>query len=225
MLEGRAKGDSQIKQDVLQELKWDTRVEETHVGVEVDNGVVTLTGTVSSYAKRLAARDAAHRVKGVLDVADNIQVRVPGTPGHTDTEIGQAVRRALEWDVFVQAHRIQSTVTDGSVTLAGTVEFWSQRDEAARVVRRLAGVRGVTNDIDVKPPSIAPREVQQAIEQALDRRAERAANRIQVMLTDSKVILSGQVGSWQEKQTAMRAAGHAPGVRQVIDKLVIEPSL
>src|SRR5262245_26051214 len=104
------KSDSQIQQEVLQELKWDTRVEETEVGVEVDQGVVTLTGTVSSYAKRLAAQEAAHRVIGVLDVANDIQVKVPGGLTRTDTEIAQAVRRALEWDIWVPDGRIQSTI-------------------------------------------------------------------------------------------------------------------
>ena len=113
------KSDKHIHQDVLRELRWDSRVEETEVGVEVDQGVVTLTGTVASYAKKLAAQDAAHRVTGVLDVANDIRVRMPGSPGHTDTEIAQAVRHALKWDALVPHTRIMSTVEDGWVTLEG----------------------------------------------------------------------------------------------------------
>ncbi len=104
------KTDAEIQQDMLREFKWDTRVEETDVGVEVDSGVVTLTGTVSSWAKRMAAQEAAHRVVGVLDVANDIRVKAQGSPGRTDTEIAQAVRRALEWDVFVPEKSLQSTV-------------------------------------------------------------------------------------------------------------------
>ena len=115
------KTDSQIQQDVLRELKWDTRVEETDVGVEVDRAVVTLTGTVSSYAKRMAAQEAAHRVAGVLDVVNDIQVHLPGSLARTDTEIAQAVRHALEWDVVVPDTQIRSTVSDGWVTLEGDV--------------------------------------------------------------------------------------------------------
>ena len=113
----RTKSDSEIQQDVLGELKWDTRVEETGIGVTVYNGVVTLTGIVSSYGKRMAAQEAAHRVAGVLDVANDLQVRIPDGLGRTDSEIAQAIRHALEWDIWIPADRIQSTVSDGWVTL------------------------------------------------------------------------------------------------------------
>ena len=116
------KSDAQIHQDVLRELRWDSRVDETEVGVEVDQGVVTLTGTVASYAEKLAAQEAAHRVTGVLDVANDIRVKMPGSEGRTDTEIAQAVRHALAWNVLVPETRITSTVTDGWVTLDGSVE-------------------------------------------------------------------------------------------------------
>src|ERR1700675_3922900 len=111
------KTDTQIHHDVLEELKWDSRVDETEVGLQVASGVVTLTGTVTSWAKRVAAQEAAHRVIGVLDVANDLRVKVPGGLTRTDTEIAQAVRRALEWDVFVPEEKITSTVADGFVTL------------------------------------------------------------------------------------------------------------
>ena len=130
------KTDAEIQQAVLKEFKWDPRVEETDVGVEVDQGVVTLTGTVSSYAKRLAAQEASHRVAGVHDVANDIAVKVPGGLARTDTEIAQAVRRALEWDELVPQERITSTVTDGRVTLEGAVDFAYQSDDAARTIHR-----------------------------------------------------------------------------------------
>ena len=144
------KTDTEIQQDVLRELKWDTRVEETDVGVEVDAGVVTLTGTVSSWGKRHAAAEAAHRVRGVLDVANNIVVKLPGTPGRTDTEVAHAVRNALAWDVFVPDTQIRSTVSDGVVMLDGEVDTWAQAEDAERAVRNLDGVRAVMSLISAK---------------------------------------------------------------------------
>ena len=146
------KSDSEIQQDVLRELKWDTRVEETDVGVEVDDGVVTLSGTVSSWGKRHAAAEAAHRVRGVLDVANDIVVKTPGSPGRTDTEVARAVRNALAWDVFVPDQRIRSTVSDGVVTLDGDVDTQAEVEDAERAVRNLAGVRAVMSLIEVKGP-------------------------------------------------------------------------
>ena len=145
------KSDTQIHHDVLEELKWDSRVDETEVGVQVAGGVVALTGTVTSWAKRVAAQEAARRVIGVLDVANDIAVKVPDGFMRSDTEIAQAVRQALEWDVFVPNERITSTVTDGWVTLEGPVERGSQRDDAERAVRNLTGVKMVVNKITVTP--------------------------------------------------------------------------
>ena len=172
------KTDTQIHYDVLEELKWDSRVDETEVGVQVAAGVVTLTGTVTSWAKRVAAQEAARRVAGVLDVANDINVKVPGGLGRSDTEIAQAVRQALEWDVFVPNEKITSTVTDGWVTLEGPVERWSQRDDAERAVRNLTGVKMVVNKITVTPAKPVVGDVRKAIEQALERRAEREARQI-----------------------------------------------
>jgi osmotically-inducible protein OsmY len=218
------KSDSQIQQDVLRELKWDTRVEETDVGVEVDKGVVTLTGTVGNDAKRLAAQQAAHRVAGVLDVANDIKVHIPGTLTRTDTEIAQAVRTAIEWSAYVPHERIQSTVVDGWVTLEGEVTFWGQREEAGRVVRRLQSVRGVTNNIKVTwTPRVDPDALRQEIEEALERQAEREARAIKVEVHDGTVRLTGTVRSWREKRAAVGAISHAPGVRSVDDNLRIEP--
>jgi osmotically-inducible protein OsmY len=220
-----AKTDSQIQQDVLRELSWDPRVEETEVGVEVDGGVVTLTGTVSSWAKRVAAQDAAHRVAGVLDVANDIQVRVPGDLVRTDTEIAQAVRRALEWDALVPDKRIKSTVSNGWVTLEGNVDTWTEREDADRAVQNLIGVHGVTDKMTVlSPRPVQTERVREAIEEALERRAEREAKRIRVEVTAAGTVsLTGQVRSWAEKRATLAAARFAPGVRSVEDRLEINP--
>jgi osmotically-inducible protein OsmY len=216
-----AKSDPQIQQDVLRELKWDPRVEETEVGVEVDRGVVTLTGTVSSWAKKVAAEEAAHRVHGVLDVANDIVVKIPGGMPLTDTEIAQAVRRALDWDVFVPEEQITSTVSNGWVTLAGTVDLWSDRESAERAIRNLQGVRGVTNTITVTPSTVSSLDVRMAIEEALERRAEREAKKIEVHVTDGAVRLTGTVQSWQDKEAVASAARFTPGVRSVDNQLRI----
>ena len=217
------KTDSQIHHDVLEELKWDSRVDETEVGVEVDDGVVTLTGTVPSWAKRLAAQEATRRVVGVLDVANDIEVKVPGGVGRTDTEIAQAARHALEWDVFVPHERIRSTVSGGWVTLEGELARWSQREDAARAVRNLTGVKGVINNITLTAPRPDTEDVRKAIEQALERRAEREARRIRVDVLDGAVTLTGSVHTWAERKSVLAAARFTPGVRSVDDRLRVEP--
>jgi osmotically-inducible protein OsmY len=212
-----------IHKGVLAELSWDTRVDETDVGVEVDDGVVTLTGHVESYAKRVAAEDAAHRVPGVRDVANDIVVHVPGGFSRTDTEIAHAVRRALEADVFIAEDNIETTVSNGWVTLKGEVDFWRERQDAERSILRLAGVRGVTNAITVRERTVHPDTVRTTIEEALERRAEREAERIQVSVDEGVVTLSGRVRSWAEKRAVLGAVGHAPGVRSVVDRLAVAP--
>ena len=223
MLETIRKSDMTIPQDVMRELRWDTRIGPTEVGVEVDNWVVTLTGTVESFAKKHAATEAAHRVAGVLDVANDIKVHLAGSPGKTDTEIARAVRSALEWDAFVPDQRIRSNVSDGWVTLEGEVEFLREREDAGRVVRRLGGVKGVWNQITIKPSKADPKAIRKLIEDALERRAEREAEQIGVAIEDETVTLSGKVNSWLEKDAIVGVIGHAPGVRMVNDKLRIEP--
>jgi osmotically-inducible protein OsmY len=216
------RGDSEIKRDVLQELKWDSRVEETEVGVEVHRGVVTLTGTVSSYGKRMAAQEAAHRVAGVLDVANDIQVKRPSSLEITDTDIAQAVRHALEWDVQIPHERIRSTVSNGWVTLEGNVDLLREREDAERAVRYLKGVTGVQNLIQVCPKTVEPQQVQQMIEEVLARRAAREAERIHVTVGNGDVTISGRVRSFAERRAILGAISHAPGVHTVKDHLLIE---
>jgi osmotically-inducible protein OsmY len=216
------KSDAEIQQAVLRELSWDTRVKETDVGVEVDAGVVTLTGTVSSWGKRLAAQQAAHRVAGVLDVANDITVVLEGSAIRTDTDIAHAVRHALLWDDFVPEHRIHSTVSNGMVTLEGEVDFGSEREDAERAVRNLAGVRWVTNNILVKPPEVRPEDVRKTIENALERQVEKEARQLRVDVQDGRITLTGKVSSWAEKSAALAAARGTPGVHSVDDRLFIE---
>ena len=217
------KTDQEIQQDVFRELRWDSRVDQTEIGVEVDNGIVTLTGTVDSYGKKMAAWEVAHRVIGVLDVADDIQVKISGTLKRTDTEIAQAVRRTLEWDVFVPDQQIRSTVSDGRVTLEGQVNSLAQKRNAERAVRALSGVRAVTEKITVILTNADPNQLRKAIEEALERRAEREADRIRVRVEDGTVTLEGPVRTWHEKDAVLGTVSHAPGVREVIDHLSVSP--
>jgi osmotically-inducible protein OsmY len=214
--------DSEIQKHVLQELKWDPRVSETEVGVQVKAGVVTLTGTISSLGKKVAAVEAAHRVRGVLDVADELEVAPAGAGAPRDTDLAQAVREALRWNVFVDETAIRSTVSGGWVTLEGEVSDWFQRDAAVRAVRDLAGVRGLTNLMTVKRPKVDATTVRSAIDSALARQADQEAKRIAVAVKNGVVKLTGTVRSWSEKRTVERAAGFSPGVLRVENELVID---
>jgi osmotically-inducible protein OsmY len=213
--------DAQIQTDVLAELKWEPRVQPNEIGVTVKDGVVTLTGWVDSYTKKSAAEDATHRVRGVKAVANNIEIRLPSSAERTDADIAAAAVRALEWDAGVSVDKLDVTVSKGWVTLKGDVEWQYQKQDAERAVRRLAGVKGVSNLVLVRL-RVTPSELKRQIEQALVRTAELDAKRITVDVDGSKVILKGTVRSWAEKKEAERQAWLAPGVTSVDNRIMIE---
>lgn len=221
MLERRS--DKDLKQRILRELRWDSRLIWPSINVEVNEAIATLTGSVSSYAQKVAAQEAAHRVAGVLDVANDIEVNPPGDHVRSDTEIARAVRSALEWDALVPDEQIQSTVSDGWVTLAGEVNNGRERADAERVIRRLTGVIGVNNQITVRKQAVNEYELRAEIEDALETRADREVERLRIEINDGAVDLWGRVHSWQERRAVLGAISHAPGVTQVRDHLRIDP--
>lgn len=210
-----------LRQQVLEELDWEPKLGTSQVDATIsDHGVVTLTGLVTSYAEKVAAERAARRVRGVHAVVNDVDIKLPMTHERSDPAIAEAVVRALEWDVLVP-HDVEVRVSDGWVRLSGTVDWNYQRTAAADAVQFLAGVKGITNLIAVKPHVLVP-DVRARIETALRRNAEVGAHRITVHLRDATVTLRGHVQSWAERAAAEAAAWAAPGVTTVENELEID---
>ena len=217
------KTDSELQQDVMAQLKWEPTIRAAEIGVGVKNGAVTLTGVVDSYAKKWAAERAARRVSGVKAVGEDIKVSLPGSYKRTDEDIARSAKNAIDWNVSVPRDRVKVMVQNSWITLSGDVDWYYQKEEAADVVRHLTGVLGVTNSITIKPPvpTVKAFEVKNDIEEALRRNARLRldAEKIQVEISGSKVILRGSVGSWADYDEAGYAAYCAPGVSEVENNL------
>jgi len=213
--------DIELRQLVLDELDFDPRVNAAHIGVSADNGVVTLTGHVGSYAEKLAAEQAARRVKGVHALAEEIEVRFPSDKKTADDEIAARALSILRWSAVLPPDAIQVKVQHGWVSLSGEVEWQFQRRAAESAVRKLSGVVGVVNSLTIRP-RVQASDVKRKIEDALKRNAEIHARGIRVSVLDGgHVTLDGQVQDWRERDAVERAAWSAPGVVRIDDHLTV----
>lgn len=216
------RADEDVKRDVEQELRWDPDIDATDIAVTVRNGVVTLTGFVRSYSQKYQAETDAKRVAGVVAVANDLEVRLPSADQRPDPEIARDAVASLRNELPYSWEQIKVIVKNGWVTLEGDVEWNYQRERAEVAVRRVRGVKGISNLIKLKP-KVEPTEVKKKIEEALKRIAELDANRILVEASGSEIVLRGTVRSWAERQEAERAAWAAPGVTKVDNRIVISP--
>jgi osmotically-inducible protein OsmY len=213
--------DKQLQEEVMRELEWDPEIDATHVGVSVENGAVTLTGHVSTYSERLAAVRAAERVYGVKVVADELEVKLPGSISPDDTDIAEAIAQVLKWNTLVP-DTVEAEVRQGWVTLRGDVDWTYERHAAERAVRDVRGVKGVTNLITVKPRA-KPTDIEQRIAEAINRAANMDARQIWVTTSNGTAVLHGSVHSLYEKKLAEREAASAPGVSNVDNRIVVVP--
>ena len=211
--------DSQLQQDVLDELDFEPSVSAAQIGVTAKNGVITLSGHAGSFAEKIAAEEAARRVNGVHAIAQEIEVRYPSDKKTADDEIAARALSIMKWNAVVPYDKVQVKVQDGWVTLLGEVEWQFQRAAAESGIRRLSGVAGILNEITLKPRP-EPVDVKHKIEEALRRSAEVEAKSIQVTsLGDGKIALEGKVHDWQERDAVKRAAWSTAGVSAIEDRL------
>jgi osmotically-inducible protein OsmY len=215
------KTDAQLKQDVVDELKWDPAVDQTKIGVAVTEGAATLSGYVSNYAEKVAAKAAARRVDGVHAVVDKIDVQVASRHRASDEGLAERISHVLTWNVSASGKSIKAEVKNGIVTLIGEVDWHYQRANVLQNIEHVAGVIGVIDLVKIRPRASAG-DVQEWISAALKRHADIEASRVSVTIANGTVTLSGEVESLAEMDRVERAAWAAPGIIEVVDNLRVK---
>jgi osmotically-inducible protein OsmY len=214
------KTDSQLQKDVMAELHWESSVHAAEIGVEVKDGVVTLSGEVSTHAEKWNAERAAQRVAGLMALAVDLKVKLPQSGIRSDSDIARSARNVLEWTSAVQPDSVEIMVENGWITLTGEVAWKFQKQAAADAVRFLSGVVGVSDEISIAP-SVKASVVKADIEASIRRGAIEDGKRITVGVSGHAVTLSGPIRSWAERDLATQSAWNSPGVRQVIDEMTL----
>jgi osmotically-inducible protein OsmY len=217
------KNNETLQQDVEDAIKWEPLLNAAEIGVTAKNGIVTLTGVVNSYAKKIEAEDAAKNVAGVKAVVEKITIAFDGSAKNTDTQVATEVVNAFQWNASIPEDVVHVTVENGWVTLSGEVDWNSQRDAAHKAVKYLTGVKGVTNNVTIKTNLHNALE-QMDIERALSRSWSLDGGDIEVAVSGNRVILNGTVDSIYQRNEAGRIAWNAPGVRTVDNDLVVDYS-
>ena len=212
--------DSTLRQDIIDELDFDPSIDAAHIGVAVEDGIVTLTGHLCTYAEKALVEDVVRRIKGVRGIAQEIEIRPSGTHKTADDEIARRALDMINWNTRIPDGAIQVKVQNGWVTLSGKVAWQYQKAVAEDAIKSLSGVLGIANDIEVHAPA-SESDVRKLIMDALKRSAEIEAKAINVNVVDGTVTLKGSVKAWSERNAAVRAAWSAPGVKSVEDRLTV----
>ena len=212
------KDDEQLRRDVLAELEYDPSIDARKIGVAVEDGIVTLTGEVSTFAEKWNAERGVERVEGVRGIVNKIEVKIVGD--YSDTDIAREAADALRWNLMVPPGKVIPKVENGYITLTGEVNYDFQRRAAEKAVRYIPGVKGVINLVTIKP-KVEPKEIKEKIEDALKRMATVDAENVQVEVQGSEIVLRGTVRSWAERHEAEKAAWSAPGVTSVKNYITV----
>jgi len=211
--------DEDLRSAVADELVWDPKMDSAAVAVSAKDGVITLRGTVGSFAEKRDARWDAERVYGVIDVNDELEVELLSEDIREDADLRGAVLQALMLNCLIPSATIDAWVDDGWVTLSGRASWQFQRDEAEHVTGRILGVRGVFNDVALVAAGPGADGLEEAITKAMERNARLDASNVSVESSAGTVMLIGTVSSWADHDEALRAAWAAPGVATVVDQL------